>query len=123
MSDFPELSLDDVEALAVGAWILGTGGDGRRGTDCGTDTWMVLRGRRGMFTGRDARFCFIRNDAQCMRRRWAWPESASSVTTSAAARSIQAGAACRRAIASTMGVALGEADIRKTTEIVRQTER
>ncbi len=28
MSDFPELSLDDIEALAVGAWILGTGGGG-----------------------------------------------------------------------------------------------
>jgi uncharacterized protein len=28
MNDFPELSLDDIEALAVGAWILGTGGGG-----------------------------------------------------------------------------------------------
>jgi uncharacterized protein len=28
MMDFPELSLDDIEALAVGAWILGTGGGG-----------------------------------------------------------------------------------------------
>src|SRR5262249_41435722 len=28
MIEFPELSLDDIEALAVGAWILGTGGGG-----------------------------------------------------------------------------------------------
>ncbi|HST95510.1 MAG TPA: DUF917 family protein, partial [Microvirga sp.] len=28
MNDFPVLSLDDIEALAVGAWILGTGGGG-----------------------------------------------------------------------------------------------
>src|SRR5919202_6361919 len=28
MTDFPELGLDDIEALAVGAWILGTGGGG-----------------------------------------------------------------------------------------------
>ncbi|MGG5808319.1 DUF917 domain-containing protein [Falsiroseomonas sp. CW058] len=28
MDDFPELSLDDIEALAVGAWVLGTGGGG-----------------------------------------------------------------------------------------------
>src|SRR3712207_2393426 len=28
MNGFPELSLDDIEALAVGAWILGTGGGG-----------------------------------------------------------------------------------------------
>jgi DUF917 family protein len=28
MKDFPVLSLDDIEALAVGAWILGTGGGG-----------------------------------------------------------------------------------------------
>jgi uncharacterized protein len=28
MTEFPELSLDDIEALAVGAWILGTGGGG-----------------------------------------------------------------------------------------------
>ena len=28
MSEFRELSLDDIEALAVGAWILGTGGGG-----------------------------------------------------------------------------------------------
>ena len=28
MTEFPALSLDDIEALAVGAWILGTGGGG-----------------------------------------------------------------------------------------------
>jgi uncharacterized protein len=28
MSGFRELSLDDIEALAVSAWILGTGGGG-----------------------------------------------------------------------------------------------